>query len=68
MSICANLAAKEDLIVLLYLHDIYNIDRISVYVIKSSSQTSSPLFVETQKGCVPNMNKSILTMKAMIRI
>lgn len=34
-----------------------NIDKISIYVIKSSGQTYSSPVVETQSGCVPNMNK-----------
>lgn len=39
-----------------YLYDCYNVDRISIYVVKSPSQTSSPSRVETRERCVPYLN------------
>lgn len=46
----------------------YNMDMISIYVIKSPGQTSGPLDVETQERCVPNLNKEYIGHGAMIRI
>lgn len=42
---------------MLCIHGLYNIDRISIYVIKSHGQTLVPLRVETYKRCVPNLNE-----------
>lgn len=55
--ICLHVPAQEDLTVILLLHYFYNADMISIYVIKISSQTMSPLCIETKKRCVPNLNK-----------
>lgn len=44
--------SQEDLHVMLFLHDIYNIGRISIYVIKRPGEMSSSTVVETQEGCL----------------
>lgn len=38
-------------------YDLYNVDRIIIYVIKVNGQDSSPLSVETQERCIFNLNK-----------
>lgn len=48
---------------MLYLHDIYNVGRISIYVIKTYGETLSPPIVETQDHCVPDMNDEYIDHK-----
>lgn len=38
---------------MLYLHDLHNVDSISMHVVKSSYQTSRPSRVETQEDVLP---------------
>lgn len=42
---------------MLYLYGLYNVDMISIYVIKVLSETSSPLRVATQEMCFLNLNE-----------
>lgn len=42
---------------MLYLHDLYNADKIFIYIIKLPGPTSSHLRVETQEKCVPKLNE-----------
>lgn len=46
-----------NLIVTLYLHDSDKVNSISICVTKFSSQTESPLRVEIQERCIPNLNE-----------
>lgn len=55
---------KDDLTVILYFHDLYNIDRISIYVVKSPDQTLTPRRVETQGKCVTNLSGSRILVMA----
>lgn len=65
MSICALLArAQEGLTSMLYLHDIYNVHRISIYVIESLGQTSSSLHVEDRR--IPNLSEGYTHYGGMI--
>lgn len=41
---------------MLYLYNIYNVDRICIYVLKSPCQTSSPSRVEAKDRCLANLN------------
>lgn len=57
MSICVNVPIQASLTDTLYLHDLYNIYRISIYVIKFFGQTTRHHFVETQDRCALNLNE-----------
>lgn len=64
MSVWIDVLAQEDLSAILYLHNIYNVGRISIYVIKTHSETLSPAIVETQDHYVSNMNERFMDLEA----
>lgn len=60
MSVCARLSTQIDLNVMLYLYDLYNIGRISIYVIKSSGQNIKPSRYCNKEGCVINTKEEYI--------
>lgn len=60
MFIYAYVPTHEDLNFMLYLQDLYNVMRISIYLIKLPSQISSLSPVETQERCVSNLNEEYI--------
>lgn len=48
---------KRDVTAILHLHDFYNVNKISIYVIKCPNQTTSLSNVEIPKRWVPNLNE-----------
>lgn len=43
---------------MLYLHDLYSAERISIYVVKSFGQTSSLRPIKAKERCVPTHNEA----------
>lgn len=64
MSVWIDVLAQEDLSAILYLHNIYNVGKISIYVIKTHSETLSPAIVETQDHYASNMNERFMDLEA----
>lgn len=56
MEICARILSQENLTVMLYLYDLYKVDRVCVYVETEPHQTLSPCQVEVKETCLPNLN------------
>lgn len=56
MSICARILSQQDLTAMLYLYDLYKLDKICIYVEEESHQTRSLCNVEVKETCLPNLN------------
>lgn len=68
MSICVCILSQEDLTAILYLYDLYKVDRIYTYVEKESHQSLSTCQVEEKETCLSTWMLSMLANLGMIRI
>lgn len=61
LSVCAFVLAPENLTVMLYLHSLYNVDKISIYAIKVTGQTTSSVHVQIlERSIRADLIKSVL--------